>query len=814
MKRGSFAAAIFAAVLLLSTSSAFAATSDLNANGIPDDTEPNVVVSTNQTLPAGTYTFHNLTITNGATLTAQGDPTASGFKGVQITADNLSISSTSTISADSQGYGSDGPGSSATFSGSSYGGAGEGSAANTLYGSDAQPTDLGSGGGTSARGGGALRIIVSGTLQADGAISAGGSFGGDHLPAGSGGSIYITTNTLAGSGFIAANGGGSGAYPATAAGGGGRIAIYYQNSTFSGVTQAIGGTHFICFGCGDGHGQNGSIGFFNTVTHDARITSNWTFQQASSPFTFNTLTIDGAQVTTEPNTAITANTLALTNSANATFPTTLSVQHVTLQNHSTLTLTGADTLHAKDASLTGTSVITTIVGNKLSLAFENYTSESGSDIAVDGKGFGADGPGSPTFSGGASYGGAGEGREANTTYGSDTQPANLGSGGFGASNGGGAVRLDVSNTLTLNGGITAFGTGNGGGSGGSIYITTKNITGNGFIGANGGSVGSIPFTITSAGGGGRVALYYENNTYTGIIWAKGGSHFFCFGCADGFAGDGTVVVQQQNPQQVPVIIIPGILGSAQDNNGQWVIDPILHVYDDLIDTFKANGYLENKDIFPFPYDWHKSNVDTAILLKQKIDAVKAICQCNKVDIIAHSMGGLVARQYIQSDAYQNDVDKLVFLGTPHKGAPEDYLIWEGGELSPSRTVQNFVLNRILSQEAHEKGYADLFSYVQNGPVSSVRELLPTYDYIFDGAQLRHYPSNYPTNSFLEVLNDNVAKLTNSGVAISNFVGNTGDQSTVTALNVVNTTAYAPKWSNGYPVGFYDFFGAHGLSTLR
>ena len=46
--------------------------------------------------------------------------------------------------------------------------------------------------------------------------------------------------------------------------------------------------------------------------------------------------------------------------------------------------------------------------------------------------------------------------------------------------------------------------------------------------------------------------------------------------------------------------------------------------------------------------------------------------------MAHSMGGLVAREYTQSADYENDIDQLIFLGTPHRGSPKDYLAWEAG----------------------------------------------------------------------------------------------------------------------------------------
>lgn len=258
----------------------------------------------------------------------------------------------------------------------------------------------------------------------------------------------------------------------------------------------------------------------------------------------------------------------------------------------------------------------------------------------------------------------------------------------------------------------------------------------------------------------------------------------------------------------PVIIIPGILGSYQIG-GVWTIDPILHTYYDLIATLDTNHYTPGIDLFDFPYNWRESNVDTAISLKLKIEEVKGICGCDKVDLVAHSMGGLVARQYIQSDAYDDDVDQLIFLGTPHLGAPKSYLMWEGGETDPSG-LSNHFLKSLLRLEAREEGYPNLFSYIQTEPIESMRELLPMYDYLSVGGTLWSYPTGYPTNPFLEGLNSAVSDLLNAGIDIHNIVGETVSASTITGISTVNPAAHLPLWPHGYPEGFYEKIGNRGL----
>ena len=277
----------------------------------------------------------------------------------------------------------------------------------------------------------------------------------------------------------------------------------------------------------------------------------------------------------------------------------------------------------------------------------------------------------------------------------------------------------------------------------------------------------------------------------------------------------------ENSDPNPVIIIPGIMGSAYKND-ELVIDPILHTYDDLLATLDQNGYTPNVDLFTFPYEWRDSNILNADLLKNKISEVIANCfaanpdllalsssKCDKVDLVAHSMGGLVARAYIQSVDYASDVDQLIFLGTPHKGSPKDYLAWEAGEFPPG--AQEFLIEQIFASEARRNGFSSVYDYVHNRPILSVQELLPTFDYLEDDSTeiLRTYPNNYPQNTFLENLNNNISNLLDSGVKITNMIGNTGSN---TIEKVIVSTPEANKWIHGKAQSF-DYGAGDDTVTL-
>src|SRR5207245_1510703 len=54
-------------------------------------------------------------------------------------------------------------------------------------------------------------------------------------------------------------------------------------------------------------------------------------------------------------------------------------------------------------------------------------------------------------------------------------------------------------------------------------------------------------------------------------------------------------------------------------------------------------------------------------LGETLDRVRRASGASRVDIVAHSMGGLVARAYIRARGHASGVGRLITLGTPHQG---------------------------------------------------------------------------------------------------------------------------------------------------
>jgi len=147
---------------------------------------------------------------------------------------------------------------------------------------------------------------------------------------------------------------------------------------------------------------------------------------------------------------------------------------------------------------------------------------------------------------------------------------------------------------------------------------------------------------------------------------------------------------RKNPKGLtPIILIPGIMGSTTRNlavyprlpkdpppwNERWstkaygLLDPKgICGWTELIDVLESDqyGYKVGATLFPVPYDWRLDIDEIAeYYLHNWIKVAKNYSVDGKVHVIAHSMGGLVTRSYIQGDNYGYDIDRFAMVGTPN-----------------------------------------------------------------------------------------------------------------------------------------------------
>ena len=304
--------------------------------------------------------------------------------------------------------------------------------------------------------------------------------------------------------------------------------------------------------------------------------------------------------------------------------------------------------------------------------------------------------------------------------------------------------------------------------------------------------------------GSEIFKNYDDNSE---IWPN--ANKLILSITDSFMDDLVLNVDGTEDSTKPMKLGDIIRGTTVDILGFKYVS---HSFDGLIDELKANGYEENEDLFVFPYDWRKSNIENALLLKNKIDEILTETGDTKVDIIAHSMGGLLAKRYIYDNS-ADKVDKLIFIGTPHLGAPKAFKALMYGD---DMGIQKFSLSILNPKEVKKIS--------QNMP--SVFELLPSKKYVdgevgFIGEKYvtdmvtPYYskPGSHPnldldfdgTESYLlrqgknplmvplsESLHDSIDDLDLSGVNMTNFSG-CGSTKTIGRVIVKKKKSFTSLW---------------------
>jgi len=79
------------------------------------------------------------------------------------------------------------------------------------------------------------------------------------------------------------------------------------------------------------------------------------------------------------------------------------------------------------------------------------------------------------------------------------------------------------------------------------------------------------------------------------------------------------------------------------------------------------------NLFVFAYDWRQSNAGNATLLADYVACVQMFYPNTQINLVAHSMGGLVARRYILQYNTSHHVNALVSVSSPYVGASK--LVW-------------------------------------------------------------------------------------------------------------------------------------------
>lgn len=169
----------------------------------------------------------------------------------------------------------------------------------------------------------------------------------------------------------------------------------------------------------------------------------------------------------------------------------------------------------------------------------------------------------------------------------------------------------------------------------------------------------------------------------------------------------------------------GLVADAHLIPGLWKIDGYSGFREMMTEAFElqtgstADADSRVANYYDFPYDWRRDNRFTARRLQRFVDdrlhrwRKGTPFRDAKVIIIAHSMGGLVARYYLEVLGGWRDCRALITIGTPFRGSVK---------------ALDFLAN------GHRVLFSDLTDVVRS--LTSVYQLLPRYRMLEEGGSFK------------------------------------------------------------------------------
>ncbi|KAK5792379.1 lecithin-cholesterol acyltransferase-like 4 [Gossypium arboreum] len=101
-------------------------------------------------------------------------------------------------------------------------------------------------------------------------------------------------------------------------------------------------------------------------------------------------------------------------------------------------------------------------------------------------------------------------------------------------------------------------------------------------------------------------------------------------------------------------------------------ESVYYFHDMIVEMIKW-GFQEGKTLFGFGYDFRQSNrlQDTLDRLAAKLESVYKASGGKKINIISHSMGGLLVKCFmgLHSDVFEKYVKNWIVIAVPFRGAP-------------------------------------------------------------------------------------------------------------------------------------------------
>ncbi len=160
------------------------------------------------------------------------------------------------------------------------------------------------------------------------------------------------------------------------------------------------------------------------------------------------------------------------------------------------------------------------------------------------------------------------------------------------------------------------------------------------------------------------------------------------------------------------------------------------IYSRFVDWARNQWLVDQKLWYEVPYDWRKGACDeNSAAIDAKVEQALQTTGAKQVVLIAHSLGGLVCRDYISRSDNARKVRALIAVGTPWLGAPKagrglrwGYNFGLGGKLEPMSEHQIkgiYIWSTDLDRkDAEQRRYLTLVSLLDPNRTKAVARTFP------------------------------------------------------------------------------------------
>lgn len=257
------------------------------------------------------------------------------------------------------------------------------------------------------------------------------------------------------------------------------------------------------------------------------------------------------------------------------------------------------------------------------------------------------------------------------------------------------------------------------------------------------------------------------------------------------------------------ILVPGLgaswnteafLGCQNNTTSEWNLSSFAEdIYNPIIQTLTDSGWTT----LPFYYDWRQTVSTNSERLTDYINGNSI--QDEKVNLVGHSMGGLVGRGYLETSS-GGKLSSLLTVGTPNKGSALAYPPWEGGDIWNDNFIEKIATTLYLK---HCGGIGPTDKDTIQNLIPSLKDLLPTEAYL---------QKNNITTPYLPVNSNNqniwLTDLSNNpwGVRLG-YVAGTGFDTlkTIKTKDPNKRDSKLGNWEDGKPAG--KIFSSDGDGTI-